>query len=68
MAMTGSGLSAAIKAAFIAGGQPQTNDAMTDALGSAIIDYITSNAQLTGAVTTPNTTTGTITTIGSGIS
>lgn len=36
-------------------------------LAAAIVGYIQSNAELLGAVTTPNTTVGTITTAGSSV-
>lgn len=70
MALDATRLKNAIKAAVDAidvDNGAVTNDAVLQAFCDAIIDEITTNAQLTGAVTTPNTTTGTITTAGSGV-
>ena len=65
--MTSVGLAASIKTAIISSGQTVYNDDSIDAIAAGIIDYFHSNAELSGVVTTPNTTTGTITTSGSAI-
>jgi len=70
MALDASRLGASMKAAVDAidvNNGEITNDAVLNALASAIVSEITGNAELVGAVTTPNTTTGTITTAGSSV-
>lgn len=65
--MTSAGMAASIKAAIISSGQTVYNDDSIDAIAAGIVDYFHSNAELSGAVTTPDTTTGTITTSGSAV-
>lgn len=43
------------------------DDRVLEAIASAIVTHITTDAQLTGSVTTPDTVNGTITTLGSGV-